>query len=432
MTADERTRVRHGSVLTAVVPDGWRSSERRSFTAPSGTEIQVDVVAAPAGRGPTALLDERVTWARGRLPDVADVVGDDAVGDGREHAAGVRFSFRHDGDPWVARLVCWYEGALAVVVSAAGPAVVAGGDSPDGLARIDAEIVELIDGLQPIEPPTEHPLHRAQREVPTSPTDPARWGALASVWSSATPEIAERAQVTRWSPEEIEVCAALLGVDATGIIGAGVLAGASDETRRAVTRAVLHSLVVRGALESGDDGNLRPAGDPGVLVEVALASELAINVERIGAGRAGWWSFGVGPDRACLVTRLVDAVFEVAAVDPAAVLGHALALGALAPSSAGGDAAPPLPDATPISVDVDAVAAGEAPVVDLVRCSLSWRDQRTVHGEVQTWGIDRQGTVWLAEEAASGPPSWTMRPADPAAVRDALLSGLPTAGIRGG
>ena len=26
-------------------------------------------MAAPAGRGPTALLDERVTWARGRLPD---------------------------------------------------------------------------------------------------------------------------------------------------------------------------------------------------------------------------------------------------------------------------------------------------------------------------------------------------------------------------
>lgn len=415
MIAEERARVRHGSALTAVLPDGWRSSERRTFTSPAGTEIHVDVGAASGGVEPAQLLREQLDAVKTRLARVRDV--SEFTVEMRESmvAPAARFGFDHDGGRWAAQIVCWHDRGLASVVSAAWPEG-AGGDE---------DLAVVLDGARLSVPPTAAPFNDSIDVMNSPSVEPTRWEGLASTWATAEPTVVDHGRAVRCSAEELEVFTTIVGLDRAPPLVDSLLNGLAGEARQVAVGLVVRSLAARGVVAT-DDGTARLAGPDADLVEAALRPEVAILLERVGAGRFGSWTFALRPDLAVQVTVLPGGLREIGELEPSAVFSHVLALGGLGPRA---DSVPH-ENVGEVEMSIEQVTSGGGPMAELVRCTTAWRDEQIVHGEVHTWAIARDGALWLADADDTGSTLLTLRPSDVATVHAGIISGLPGSPVR--
>jgi hypothetical protein len=415
MQNEEPARTVHRGSFVVLLPDGWWQSERRTFISPTGTQISVDVVALPVGADPGETLRRRLDQVDATVELVGEPGATTAMSTSGREVLERQIAFRVGDTTWNARLAGWVEQGRVVVVGATAPG---GPPSEDDIDRVIGGI--RVSTATSDTPGADRPLGLDRSASPTPD-----WARLAAHWSERPPGLAERAEPTCWTADELQVCASLLGDGDVLTFSDSVAAAAPDDVRRAVVLAVTRSLVARGVVETGDDGSSRLSAPLGTAIEVALRPDLGLSVERIGRGHTGSWWFGVRPDFAAQVTLLVHGLREVAALDPEWVIAHAMALGGLVVDDDGEPRPAAHDDHEIITISLADVVAGHDRVSEVIRTAATWRDVDGVRGAIETWALGHDGEIWLAEDATDGPPTWTMRLSDREAVRREFVAGLP-------
>ncbi len=410
--------------LAAELPDGWTVSEGSVFTSPSGTEVRVQLSRAEDGRNASDLVEGTARTMQAEFKPVEEISASTIELPGGRFALERRFRFGCDGSDNVGRIVCTVDGSLVLTVSASWPET--GGDG-------DGAMTLLLESLRLLHRPVatfgelrDHASeHDPKKRVNSEPPD---WSALREAWSGSSPREAELRHVSRWSPEELAVCATVLGSPLFPTVGIELLGSLSKTALDATLQTVTRSFVARGLLRSTDDGSAALVGDVGEMMDTAVNPGLTILIQRVGANRneARW--FGVRHGSAVQVEVLHDGSRECAALEPACLVGHVLA--SARKVACGRDGTVVETGIASRRVTLDDVIEGSSPIDSLVVVNTAWRVGDQIWGGVLTWAVGADGLLWSTEqEAADGeaPPSWTLRTAEAGAVRAELLEHLPGA-----
>ena len=91
------------------------------------------------------------------------------------------------------------------------------------------------------------------------------------------------------------------------------------------------SLAVRGLAESGTEGRRRPTGSLAPLVELALAPDVVLWIERFEEDEPDGWWIGVRTDAALQLTVFPGGGRESAWLDPAGLMDHSASTCSRAP-----------------------------------------------------------------------------------------------------
>ncbi len=420
VATDAASRVFMPSMVTEL-PADWTVTERSTVTSPSGVAINLRVDRVPDGSDATDFIERLEAAAVVEAKGVETMAASTVRLFGGRIGQDRLFTCARDGAVWNGRIVCMVDDGLALSASAWwDSAIDAAAAEVDvvvsGMRLRHRSLFAPIDGL-----PAADGSGARRTEV-----SPAAWSPLRSVWSHATPEAAAQRDLTRWSPDELAVCASIKGAPSFPTIDPGLLMAMPSPMLAGTVDAVTRSLLARGILCHAGHGTGPVAEEFDGLLDAAVFPDLTIQVERLGdPGNARWW-FGLQLDRATQVTVLPSGARECNSILPSEVVGHVLALAGFADTATG------IPqDGAAISrVTVHEVGGGSSTVAALIRFSTSWRDgDRVLHGSF-TCGIGPTGPLWIAETepvVPEAPPSWKLRSTDLIGVRDELLAHLPGA-----
>ncbi len=405
-------------LLAADLPEDWRVSEEATFSSPSGTDIHLRLNRARNEWNSSDLAAQMEAAARIQVRGIKEITASTMPLTGGRVAHDRRFTSESDGIASIGRVVCLVEDGLALTVSASWTEGGLGAD-----ADIDIAVASIRLLNRPVtDAPAASDMPPARAPAKRPPVDSSAWSELRNAWSGTHPVEARLRRVTRWSPVELSVCAAVLGAPSFPTVGGELLASMSPDGLIATLDAVTRSLLARGLVRAGDDGLTDLSEDLRELMEVALYADLTILVERLGAPANGRWWFGLRPDRAAQVTVLPDGSRECAEIEPDHVIAQLLAL----TQAPGIVAADPTGPADAGRVTLQDLVDGTGPVLALVRFNSTWRVGETVRGGTFTWAIGADGALWLAEpQAKEATPVWQLRSIDFEGLRSDLLAHLP-------
>jgi hypothetical protein len=409
--------------LAAELPDGWTVSEGSVFTSPSGTEVRVELSRAPDDWAASNLIEEVSRRSQGELRDVEQISASTVDLRGGSSGLERRFRFTRDGTGTMGRIVCSVDGGLALTVSASWP-VADGADGDDAMSVVLSSLRLLNRPVATVgapldTSPRDDPEQRAHR-------DPPDWAALRAVWSASSPTEAELRHRSRWSPEELAVCATVLGSPLFPTVGIEFLASLPELALDATLRTVTRSFLARDLIRANDDGSAVLVGDVGEMMDTAVYPDLTIMLERVGLTGSGAWYLGVGGNAAVQVALLPDGSRECGVLDPGCLFGHVLACATASADASGG----PVLDSRVVAstVTLEEIFNATSPIASLVSVNTAWRVGEQVWGGVLTWAVGTDGSLWSTEQhQADGDAqmSWTLRAADVNAIRSELLEHLP-------
>jgi hypothetical protein len=395
----------HLPSLAAELPEGWTVSDGATLASPSGTDIHLKLGRAPEGWTAKDVADDMQSATRAGLQAINGSTSKTVTLRRGVIAEDRRFQFDRDGVTWVTRAVCSVDAGLALTIRASWPAT---NDAADD------EVDVAVAGLRVMSRPISATPEVSDAPTPVAPqrrpaVDGATWSDLRARWAASDPdEAASPTDVTRWSTAELAVCATILGSPSFPTVGSELLSSLPDAALTATLEWVTRSLLARRLIMSVD-GTTKICDELRDMMEAAVFPDLTISVERLDAGGAtGWW-FGVRPDRAVQVTVEADGSRECAVVEPAEVVAHVVA-----------------------HMCADGVGGGSldnaADVVAMARFTTAWRDGELIRGGTFALAIGAEGALALAEPDPGGEsPGWTLHPTDPAALRVTLIEHLPGA-----
>lgn len=410
----------HFPRIAAELDRGWTATETTTFESPNGVTIRVDVSGAPEDLDLDSLIESRVAPLRDELAEFQELESsDDAVFAGLP-AVERRFSFVSDETQWHGRFVMAVDGDRIV---AAG---VMSTPSPDVRGDLDDEISRALAGVRLLTRPlaitsragdstvgADAAMTDAARPPDPQVIDPGAWRELRSQWSTpgAPPD---QPATTRWSTEELAVCAASVGAASFPTIGAEVLAGLAESTQFAVYRAVMHSFLAREHAHL-DQGEIRLDPTVRATTDFAVSPQLSVAAERVdGSHDSAWW-WGVDLDRALQIELSDSATRELQWISPGSLIDRLLSVTGHGAGTAAAESR---------SVLLAEVREPSGPLASFSTVHMAWRRDSAAVGGVVAWGVDHDGGLSLAE-LDDAQQSWRLTPADLTDVRAELLAHLP-------
>lgn len=408
--------------LTAELAEGWTAAESAVFTSPAGLSIAVTTSRPPEGAGPPQLAEEHLPVLAEELTGFAETAVAETTALGGVPAVRRKFTFDRDGIAWCGCISYAIVDGVVCTLSAGWPA-----ELPGGRAEQDFEIAARGLRLMPdfARPAGARSTVANGGVMPASakrpvPVERAVWHQLRNAWSAEPSHIAVGAELgssTRWSPEELQLCATLLGAAAFPTVDPEVLLAQPEATRSAVLGSTGRSLVARQLLHAEDGRAVLPTAVVAVL-EPAVFPDLAVQAQRFDAlGVQTWW-FGVRDDRAVEVAVNADGSRTCASLPPAALLRRIAAVTGLGECRTGTDAAR--------AVQPERIFDPGSDLNTVVRIWTLWQEGTTSVGGVLQWAIDaRAGLYWVAEESDHAETRWHLEPTDVASAQLALLAHLP-------
>ena len=261
--------------LAAELPHGWTASESTTLRSPSGTEIRVWLDVLTDAPDVHTLADRFEASAHDEVGPIDEVVSSD-VELGARSAHVRQFTFARDGDSFVGRIACAVEGERALIASAAWRHEdERGGHRRDG--RCDRRpAVPRHAGREACcgrrnESPRPATLN-------TAGLDTGVWSSIVEAWASESSTAPEPEHPTRWSPAELAVMAAGMGVSAFPTVGVEWFAGLPSSSVDAIIDTVAGSLIARGLLWRPRMELPRTTDDVRSVVEAPLLAELVIEI----------------------------------------------------------------------------------------------------------------------------------------------------------
>lgn len=257
------------------------------------------------------------------------------------------------------------------------------------------------------------------------PVEPSVWQQLRNAWSdelSYTAGGAELGPSARWSAEELQLCATLLGAAAFPTVDPEALLAQPESTRSAVLGAVGRSLVARQLLHAEDGRAVLPKA-VAVELEPAVFPDLAVQAQRFDAAGVQTWWFGVRHDRAVEVAVQADGSRTCASLPPVALLRRIAAVTGLGECRSGTDAA--------CTVQPERIFDPGSNLNTVVRIWTLWREHTASVGGVLQWTIDANGGLYGVveepdhEESDHAENRWHLEPTDVDNAQQLLLAHLP-------
>ena len=284
-------------------------SEEATLRSPSGTDIQLKLGRVPEGCTAATVADDLESATRAAFSAVNGATSKTVVLRGGMVGEDRRLEFDRDGTPWVGRLVCSIDGALALTVRASWPAT---NGEADGEVDLAVAGLRLLTHPVPLSPS----VAEAEPAVPSrkrSSVDASTWAQLRACWATSTSDgYGMPSEPTRWSAAELAVFATILGSSSFPTVGSELLASLPEAGLAPTLEWVTRSLLARRLIEPGADGTTKISADLENVMEVAVFPDLTIFVERFDPHGATRTWFGVRPDRAVQIAAPIDGSRECA------------------------------------------------------------------------------------------------------------------------
>ena len=411
--------------LTAELAEGWTAAESAVFTSPAGLRITATTSRPPQGAGPRQLAEEHRPVLSKELVGFAETAVVETTVFGGVPAVRRQFRFDREGTAWCGCTSYAIVDGVVCTLSAGWPAELFPGgraeqdfeDAARGL-RLMPDFARLAGGGSTAVEATAAAVPAAAKQ--SRPVDPSVWQQLRNAWSDEPSQTADGAELgppARWSADELQLCATLLGAAAFPTVDPEALLAQPESTRSAVLGAVGRSLVARQLLHAEDGRAVLPKA-VAVELEPAVFPDLAVQAQRFDAAGVQTWWFGVRQYRAVEVAVHADGSRTCASLSPAALLRRIAAVTGLGECRTGTDAAR--------TVQPERIFDPGSNLNTVVRIWTLWREHTASVGGVLQWTIDANGGLYrVAEESDHEENRWHLEPTDVVSAQRLLLAHLP-------
>ena len=411
--------------LAVELPEGWTASESAVFTSPAGLSITAATSRPPDGADPHQLAHQHRQVLAESLAEFSETKLEETTAFGGVLVVGRRFAFKHDDTTWCGRTIYAIVDGVSCTVSAGWPAERFPARGADEEFDVAVRGVWLLADFAPLNERGAAPTEAKKSAESTaaghrSPVEPSVWQTLHSAWSDPTPRsvvAAEHGGSSRWSEDELQLCAALLGAAVFPTVNPERLVAQPEATRSAIVDAVGRSLVARHVIRA-EDGRTTLTEETQAQLELAVFPDLVVQAERFcPAGLQTWW-YGLRRDRAIEVSVESDGSRTCASMASAELVRRIATLTGWGNCRAGAGEARTIRPENVFDEGEDVRA--------VVRIRTLWREGPAGVGGVVQWAFDVDGgTYAVVEESTQSGTRWHLQPSDAEQTREELLAHLP-------